>query len=440
MSTRFAPRLTILAIAPFMLAALYPTEAPAQTGDEAASIAEVAQLEKRAEDVVAVMLGNQSAEEVFSSSFLQDVPPEQLVALKTQMTAQFGQIVGVESVTPVAANAARISIRFERAIASGSMQLQSKAPHRIIGLLLNDFQPVDDSAEKVRDELSALPGEVSVHFAPLDDNSAPVLSLNPERQMAIGSTFKLYVLSALARSVAAGEREWSDVVTLDRASFPSGQLQDWPAGAPVTLHTLASLMISNSDNTATDQLIGALGREAVETELLASGHSAPDRMLPFLDTLELFALKGDADLGARYAAASEAEQAAILATLDQHLGGDPANAIAPQFSSPMMIDSLEWFANAADLRGVMRRLTTPQDDTARRIMAIDDAMPDRLRDQWDYAGFKGGSEPGVLHLAWLLRGKDGRYYSLIMAWNNPAAPVDQSIFEGLSRRVLSLVS
>ena len=51
--------------------------------------------------------------------------------------------------------------------------------------------------------------------------------------------------------------------------------QDWPKGAPVTLHTLATLMISISDNTATDQLIAIVGRDAIAEELRASGHAEP---------------------------------------------------------------------------------------------------------------------------------------------------------------------
>lgn len=52
-------------------------------------------------------------------------------------------------------------------------------------------------------------------------------------------------------------------MTLGEKSLPGGILQNWPKGAPLTLHTLAGLMISQSDNTAADTLLEILGRDVV---------------------------------------------------------------------------------------------------------------------------------------------------------------------------------
>ena len=76
-----------------------------------------------------------------------------------------------------------------------------------------------------------------------------MVSLTLMSLMAIGSTFKLYVLSALSHAIARGEHRWDEVVTLNQRSFPSGQMQDWPRSTPVTLQTLATMMIAISDNT-----------------------------------------------------------------------------------------------------------------------------------------------------------------------------------------------
>ncbi|WP_373047449.1 serine hydrolase [Vulgatibacter sp.] len=80
------------------------------------------------------------------------------------------------------------------------------------------------------------------------------------------------VVAELVRATEAGERRWDEVVRLapEAYSLPSVLLQDWPAGAPVTLQTLATLMISRSDNTATDQLVHLLGRERIEAMLVAT--------------------------------------------------------------------------------------------------------------------------------------------------------------------------
>ena len=76
-------------------------------------------------------------------------------------------------------------------------------------------------------ELRALPGQTSLAIARLGDGApALVAGHEPDRPLAIGSTFKLVILAELSRQVRAGERRWSDVVTLDRRSIPGGT----PAG------------------------------------------------------------------------------------------------------------------------------------------------------------------------------------------------------------------
>src|SRR3546814_8402119 len=51
--------------------------------------------------------------------------------------------------------------------------------------------------------------------------------------------------------------------------------------------------LSVSDNGATDTLIHLLGRDAIEARMRAAGHSDPSRNIPFLTTVEAFALKGN---------------------------------------------------------------------------------------------------------------------------------------------------
>ncbi|MGB3795677.1 MAG: serine hydrolase, partial [Alteraurantiacibacter sp.] len=288
-----------------VLAALVATPAIAQTAEESA------RLEQRGDDILAAMAGDATYEDVFDDGFVSAVSETRFLAIKQQMEGQFGPLVGVQTLDPVSANGATIAIRFERGLASGSFTLETAEPFEVNSFVLNDVRPIGDSTEQLLSDIDALPGEVGVLVTRLGVGE-PLLSHNADQQFAIGSTFKLYVLSALGRSIAAGERSWDDVVTLSQRSYPSGQLQNWPAGAPVTLHTLATLMISISDNTATDQLIAELGRDTVEAEVVASGHAMPEGMFPFLTTRELFVLKSDGieNLG-KYAAAGTAERLTV---------------------------------------------------------------------------------------------------------------------------------
>src|SRR3546814_18570000 len=80
----------------------------------------------------------------------------------------------------------------------------------------------DDSFDRVAAELAALPGATGFLVAEVDgDAIRPIAAANADRQFAIGSTFKLYILDELAAEVAAGKRHWSDVVPLSHLSFSS---------------------------------------------------------------------------------------------------------------------------------------------------------------------------------------------------------------------------
>ncbi len=303
-------------------------------------------------------------------------------------------------------------------------------------MLLQSFAPIGDSADKITADLSALPGSTAVWFGPLEGDPAFTFG-DPQQQLALGSTFKLYVLAALERAVAQGRLDWDDVVTLGDKSFPSGITQNWPAGSPFTLHTAATLMISISDNTATDLLIDVVGREAVESEMRATGHSNPALSTPFLKTVEMFVLKGG-DQGEGYAQADQAGRRAMLGGLVTQ-GADPTPILA-MFSggTPKLIDSLEWFASMEDQLGLMRGLAKAEDDTARQIMAVNTALSDGARKGWSYVGFKGGSEPGVRNLSWLLRDQAGAWHMLALGWNNSAAEIDTAALLAIAQRILAL--
>ena len=393
-------------------------------------------LQQRVEQVVELINGTVEPKAVLIDAFLQAVPAPQLKAIATEWTEQYGKALSIETIDPAGPTRASFVLHMERAQARGSIAIESNAPHRITELLVQSFVPLDDGADKIAADLDALPGRTAAWFGPLGGD--PIFAHgDPDAQFAIGSTFKLYVLAALSRAVEQGRLSWDTVVPLDRKSLPSGIMHDWPDGAPATVHTLATLMISRSDNTATDLLIDRIGRDAVAEELRASGHSDPARTLPFLKTMESFVLKSTGP-GGDYAAADEAGQARILETL---LQTDPDVAkIREVFAAntPMLIDSVEWFASMEDERRLLRVLTDPDWDAARAIMAVNPSLsPAQLAD-WSYVGYKGGSEPGVLNLTWLLRDEGGTWYMLALSWNDSSAALKESTLMLIAPRVLSL--
>lgn len=397
-------------------------------------------LETRADQVVALLNGEIEPEVIFTPAFRSAVADAQIKTLSASFVAQFGKAIEVSLLSPREGTRAALEIRFERGLAKGGIAISPAEDNRINELRFTSIDAVaveGDTPEKIVADLAALPGSVNAWFGPLD-GGAPVISRNADTELALGSTFKLYVLGAIAEDVKAGRRKWSDVVPLTEKSYPSGQLQDWPKGAPITLHTLASLMISISDNTATDQLIATLGRKRILRLMKDSGHSNPAANDPFLTTRELFILKTmDPVFLDRWRTKSpDAITAAEVLMAVANPSLDEVNAVFAH--GPKAID-IEWFASPADLARLLGHMRRKADPEAFRIMAINpSANGDAVRSRWAFIGFKGGSEPGVLNYTWLLTDKSGRDWVLTLGWNNPAAVVDESRLNAIAQRVLLL--
>ncbi|WP_181814772.1 serine hydrolase [Sphingomonas aracearum] len=251
--------------------------------------------------------------------------------------------------------------------------------------------------------------------------------------MPLGSGFKLWVLGALAEQIAAGRHKWSDVVPLGTPSLPSGMLQNWPKGAPVTVQTLATLMISISDNTATDTLIGLVGRDAIDAHARAGGLS-----VPVLTTREAFAIKAEAGLTAAWKAADPARRTTLLrrnaarfaaATLD----------VAAMTGSPVANGEVEWFASPQAVARQLDRLRRLPDPVVLQILSVSAGAAPAVAVRFAYLGYKGGSEPGVIALNYLARDRNGGWWVISTAWTRPDAAIDGAAFAALAGRALLLV-
>jgi beta-lactamase class A len=261
----------------------------------------------------------------------------------------------------------------------------------------------------------------------------PLASLDPKKPLALGSAFKLYILDALAAQIAAGKHGWDDPVAIQDAykSLPSGDMRNEPAGKTFSVRHFAEQMISVSDNTATDHLLAFVGRGAVEDAVRASGHATPPHLVPFLSTREMFALKllASPDDRTAYVAADVAHKRKLLDAYDRR---DPLEMLARagSFTTPIMIDSIEWPASPDDLCklivGLKARADAPATAPVGSILSINPGIPDD-RKQYSYLGYKGGSEPGVLNLTWLLqRARDQKWVFLTVGFNDTSGPLDES--------------
>lgn len=391
-------------------------------------------LEKRADDVVKIINQPENLENFFSGGFLNQVPPDKFAEVSRSLMAQYGKALRVIKLTAQGDQAAVIEIAFERGeVATMNLFVGSAAPYLIEGLQITAVGKPSASLEEIVAGLKKLSGETVFAAVKLNGKDfTPIIAHNADKQLAIGSTFKLYVLAELVRSIRAGERKWSDVVELTEKSLPSGQLQNWAKGAPVTLHTLAAMMISISDNTATDQLIETLGREKIERMLNVAGNSNPQKSIPFLKTLELFKIKGATkqNYAQNYSAA---DQNARRQMLGKEIAAFKAEEIDLNFlTKPAYITNIEWFASPNDLARVMNYLKTNTEgataDPARGVLTINDALPEADAKNWNYVGYKGGSETGVISMTYLLESKKGEWFVVTGSWNDERAAVANDNF------------
>ena len=152
---------------------------------------------------------------------------------------------------------------------------------------------------------------------------------------------------------------------------------------------------------------------------------------PFLTTREIFTLKLAhwPALADRYLAADQASRRALLAsTVDR--APLPAVAAAGAWTAPRAVTSLEYFASASDLCRVYASLAAlarlPGLAPIGQVLSLNDDGLQLDPAQWRTTWFKGGSEPGVLTLAFLATTWTGHSYVVTVLAENPSQPLDQA--------------
>lgn len=397
----------------------------------------------------------------FAPSFLAAVPPDDIRAAAAEAAAA-GSPPWSErdrdlsasggSITLVSADGVELTVVFE---------LDSTSERRIVAAQL-----VPGSVAVLEDALTApgTIGEIDAAFDAIasrvvysvfdagDDACAPLLARNAETAAPMGSTFKLWVLATLARAVDAGDAAWDETVDVTDAlrSSPDGEVYPLPTGTPVTLRHLAGLMISISDNTATDMLVARLGRPAIEATMAEVGVSTVDRNIPLLTTADLFRLKYvDPTLGERYVAITDPEQRRAL--LDGDVAATPLPWVADPtwtgdpslLSVPHRIDEIEWFATPHDVcltfHDLDRLASQPGLEPVATILEQNPGLPFPAG-QWSTVRFKGGSEPGVAMFAYWLVAPTGERRVVVVGLSDPAVAFSELDAALPAARLLGLVA
>ncbi len=380
---------------------------------------------------------------IFSSDFRAQIPPSQMTSICTDYFNNYGGLVRWNYLDSSNTSSAKVRMVLSKGFTVDMhIGIEESGHHLINNLQFGPGTPMLKTLDEVATKMSKLRGVTGFLAAKLTATGIePIAKWNPDTALALGSAFKLYVLATLLKEINSGQRHWSDVVDLDSASrsLPSGEMHAWPVGTPVTLATASTLMISISDNTAADLLIHTLGRKNIEAMLTEAGNLHANRDIPFLTTLEMFKLKSnDGLIGKHYLALKPMERAAFLG---RDLTKFPRDSVAFG-GSVVMIDKIEWFASPTDIGNVLKYIRdhseTGEGHRVRDILAVNPGLQID-KSKWEYIGYKGGSEPGVLNLSYLLQSRSsGEWYVITGTWNDTEAPVNETNFEGYLQRAIEL--
>lgn len=379
------------------------------------------QLQWLLDELVSLPVSDEDAEEHFSAEFLDEVSIEELNPQLEYITEVV--VTGILEDAPE-------SLLVEGDVGGEGINIAIEVDddERIETLL---FLPPEDHAlpsqptdwEEVDARIDDVAPNGAFLAARIDDNGEcePIHTNANSDPIAVGSVFKLFVLQAIAASVESGDIAWDDTVeiTNEMKSLPTGELQDRPEGDEVSVMEASQLMISVSDNTATDLLIDLVGRTAVEDQIATISENQ-DLALPLMDTRTFFDLKLNnyPDELERYLALSESEKSTYLDDFAE-LGTPSDDDLEAWTSQPRSIDDLEWFFSPDDICAVYAELDQWDDSEVEQAMSVHDGGLEIANEDWDNVWFKGGSEPGVYALSHLGKHVEGDRYVVAIMVNNP---------------------
>lgn len=400
------------------------------------------------------------ARERFAQVFLDQVPAEQVATVFVQLRGM-GPF-RVESYEEDG-DAGRAMLRGADD-ARYSMDIAVDGDGRMVALFLAPAAPVPtiSGPAEAADALAPAAPYSSLLLASVDGEGddarcVDVEAKDADAQHPIGSMFKLYVAGAVARGVAEGTLTWDDELTLteELRSLPSGTLQLEPPGTRISVRRAAEQMIAISDNTATDLLIEAVGRDAVERVLTEMGASEPSANIPFLTPREAFQLAlSDPRLLADWTAASGLPADVATAPRDQDAStavDDAQRAVLADLpawdltvhpaagATAFWPAGVDWFATARDLCAahvdLQRLAATESGAPLREILS---ANPGIDLPGAAYVGFKGGSSVGEIGGSWYVERADGAREVLVTltAGGDAAAVPDAGWLMGVSQQAL----
>ncbi len=140
-------------------------------------------------------------------------------------------------------------------------------------LLLAPEVRAQDLESEVKKLVAAQGDSMRISLTLHDLTTDKRISIDGERPRPLASVFKLPLLTAVVKELEKGRWQTQTNLTVRNSvkCIGSGRLSQASAGTRVSLDKLMRLMMSISDNTATDMLFEELGRDGVDRWMAARG-------------------------------------------------------------------------------------------------------------------------------------------------------------------------
>jgi hypothetical protein len=400
------------------------------------------------------LLGEEELEDprdVFTPEFLRQYPRERIDSVLQDMRARFVGGVTLLRLEPGFTMTRAVGV--VRGVRTGeAWQIHVRADRdsgRIASLYFQvaweDQLDARDWAQ-IDEELSRLPGSTGLaacEITPGDGETTVIHERHADKVLALGPAHTLYILGTLGEQMQRaamhhpGASPWDEKIPVqDRLkSLPPGDLRNVPETTPLSLADLARRMTAQNDNSAADHLLDYLGKIMVERYMLRVGVTEPPRSLPFLGTLEYYKIKlgDDPTLADRYARADTESRWNMLLEGGEVFAAIPNQGRFLSWEGPIAVDTVGHFASAMDMARLLADLARQCDRPGMTPLAraLDGPGLSIDRRPWASVGFKGGSEPGILSLNWILTRDDGRRFVLVLLWND----TQDRLPEGLGFRI-----
>ena len=380
-------------------------------------------------------------EDYFASNIIAKIPYEYLTSLFAEIFSDDGACSSVKIIL-VDDKVAKIRLYTKTTSQKFIIYLNDKNLINGIG-----FTGRSDPKLKITDnssletELAQVPGLKSIYLKDFSSNQE-LIKFNTKEKIALASEFKLYVLNLLSQKILKGDLRWDDKLKIEEKfkSLPSGILQDYPSNSELTLKQFAELMISISDNTATDHLIDLLSREKIERSMFGI-NSFLNLNTPFLTTMDMFRMRTlEKETINGYVLLNPNEKRLFLENLENTLTREQVLEELSTWEQPKDISQVEWFANTEDVCSVVEKLhsRSASDKSILDILAINTPFIWTEDDaNFEYAGYKGGSEPGVMTMTFLLKTKSQKWACLSLGINNEKESLNDAQIMDLYHAILS---